>query len=118
MQVRLVQMKGTKKLFAMKKLKKVKMIARNQVEHVKKERDALADLNDFYKQNAWVVRLYYSFQDALHLYLIMEYVPGGDLMTQLMKYEKFSEKVAKFYLAEIVLAVASIHKFNYLHRYG
>jgi serine/threonine protein kinase len=111
-------MKGTKKLFAMKKLKKSKMIARNQVEHVKKERDALADLNDFYKQNAWVVRLYYSFQDALHLYLIMEYVPGGDLMTQLMKYEKFSEKVARFYLAEIVLAVGSIHRFNYLHRYG
>jgi serine/threonine protein kinase len=87
------------------------------VEHVKKERDALAELNDFYKQNAWVVRLYYSFQDALHLYLIMEYVPGGDLMTQLMRVEKFSEDWTRFYIAEIVLAVDSIHRFSYIHRF-
>lgn len=83
---------------------------------MKKERDALAELNDFYKQNAWVVRLYYSFQDALYLYLIMEYVPGGDLMTLLMKYERFSESVARFFIAEICLAVASIHAFDYVHR--
>jgi serine/threonine protein kinase len=55
-------MRGTRKLYAMKKLKKSKMIERNQVAHVTAERDALAYLNDFYKQNPWVVRLYYSFQ--------------------------------------------------------
>jgi len=87
-----------------------------QVEHVKKERDALAELNDFYKQNPWVVRLYYSFQDALYLYLIMEYVPGGDLMTLLMKTEKFTESVARFFIAEICLAVDSIHQLDYIHR--
>ena len=109
-------MTGTKKYFAMKKLKKSKMIERNQVEHVTKERDALAELNDFYKENPWVVRLYYSFQDALYLYLIMEYVPGGDLMSQLIRCDRFSESVARFFLAEIVLAVESIHEMNYIHR--
>lgn len=109
-------MTGTKKYFAMKKLKKSKMIERNQVEHVTKERDALAQLNDFYKENPWVVRLYYSFQDALYLYLIMEYVPGGDLMSQLIRYDRFPEEVTRFFLAEIVLAVESIHAMNYIHR--
>jgi serine/threonine protein kinase len=109
-------MRGTKKLYAMKKLKKSKMIERNQVAHVQNERDALAYLNDFYKQNLWVVRLYYSFQDAIYLYLVMEYAPGGDLMTTLMKYEVFTEEEARFYAAEIVLAVESIHKFDYIHR--
>jgi len=115
-EVRLVQMKGTKKLYAMKKLKKSKMIERNQVAHVTAERDALASLNDFYKQNPWVVRLYYSFQDALYLYLIMEYVPGGDLMTQLIKYEVFTEDETRFYIAQLIMAVDSIHKIGYIHR--
>eukprot|EP01121_Diplochlamys_sp_Union-15-3_P013733 TRINITY_DN4300_c0_g1_i3.p1 TRINITY_DN4300_c0_g1~~TRINITY_DN4300_c0_g1_i3.p1 ORF type:complete len:541 (-),score=97.29 TRINITY_DN4300_c0_g1_i3:80-1654(-) len=115
-EVRLVQMNGTKKLYAMKKLKKSKMIERNQVAHVKAERDALASLNDFYKENPWVVRLYYSFQDALYLYLIMEYVPGGDLMSQLIKYEVFTEDETRFYIAQLVMAVDSIHKFGYIHR--
>jgi serine/threonine protein kinase len=115
-EVRLVRMRGTRKLYAMKKLKKSKMIERNQVAHVTAERDALAYLNDFYKQNPWVVRLYYSFQDALYLYLIMEYVPGGDLMNQLMRLEVLSEEETRFYIAEIVLAIESIHKFNYIHR--
>eukprot|EP01126_Amoeba_proteus_P062966 TRINITY_DN862_c0_g1_i15.p1 TRINITY_DN862_c0_g1~~TRINITY_DN862_c0_g1_i15.p1 ORF type:complete len:429 (+),score=90.38 TRINITY_DN862_c0_g1_i15:92-1378(+) len=115
-EVLLVQMKGTKKLYAMKKLKKSKMIERNQVTHVKAERDALANLNDFYKQNVWVVRLYYSFQDALYLYLIMEYVPGGDMMTQLIKYEYLTEDETRLYIAELCLALDSIHKFGYIHR--
>lgn len=109
-------MTGTDKYFAMKKLKKAKMIARNQVEHVTKERDALAQLNDFYSENPWVVRLYYSFQDALYLYLIMEYVPGGDLLTQLIGKEKFDEDTTRFFVAELVLAVESIHQRNYIHR--
>lgn len=104
------------RLFAMKKLKKSKLLARNQVDHVKQERDALANLNDFYVENPWVIRLYYSFQDALYLYLIMEYAPGGDLMTQLIKYERFDENTTRFYIAEIVLAVESIHKYGYIHR--
>ena len=80
------------------------------------ERDALADNNYFYTRNPWVVSLYYSFQDANYLYLVMEYVPGGDLMNLLIKRGTFTEPEARFYAAEMMLAVDSIHKLHYIHR--
>lgn len=100
----------------MKKLDKSKMIEKHQVAHVRSERDVLADNNNFYKDNPWIVRLYYSFQDANYLYLIMEFVPGGDMMTQLIKYDTFTEDQTRFYIAETVLAIDSIHKLYYVHR--
>jgi len=112
-EVRLVRMKGTKDLYAMKKLKKADMIKKDQILHVRSERDALALSN---ASNPWVVSLYYSFQDLEYLYLIMEYVPGGDMMTLLIKYDTFSESVTKFYIAEIILAIESIHNWGYIHR--
>lgn len=57
-----------------------------------------------------------SFKDENYLYLVMEYLPGGDFMTLLMKKDILSEKEAKFYMAEMVLAVESVHKMNYIHR--
>lgn len=64
----------------------------------------------------FIVKLYYSFQDAEFLYLIMEYLPGGDMMTLLMREETLTEIVARFYIAQSVLAIESIHKHNYVHR--
>ncbi|OMO86501.1 hypothetical protein COLO4_21100 [Corchorus olitorius] len=55
-------------------------------------------------------------QDAEYLYLIMEYLPGGDMMTLLMREDTLTEDVAKFYIAQSVLAIESIHKHNYIHR--
>jgi len=92
------------------------MIERNQVHHVLSERYALTLLNNFYHQNPWVTRLYCSFQDALYLYFVMEYVPGGDMMSQLMKLEVFTEAETRFYIAELVLAVASVHRVSFIHR--
>lgn len=115
-EVRLVRMKKTKKLYAMKKLDKSKMIEKHQVAHVRSERDVLADNNNYNKNNPWIVRLFYSFQDPNFLYLIMEYVPGGDMMTQLIKYDTFTEDQTRFYIAETVLAIDSIHKLHYIHR--
>lgn len=66
----------------------------------------------------WVVQLYYSFQDPQYLYLIMEFLPGGDLMTMLIKYDTFSEDVTRFYIAECVLAIEDIHKMGFIHRYN
>lgn len=63
------------------------------------------------------MKLYYSFQDAEYLYLIMEYLPGGDVMTLLMREETLTETVARFYIAQSVLAIESIHKHNYIHRF-
>lgn len=75
------------------------------------ERDLLAATN-----NDWVVQLYYSFQDAKYLYLIMEFLPGGDMMTLLMKDDTFTEDATRFHIAETVLAIASIHEAGFIHR--
>jgi len=64
----------------------------------------------------WVVQLYYSFQDSNYLYLLMEFLPGGDLMTMLIKYDTFSEDVTRFYMAECVLAIEAVHKLGFIHR--
>eukprot|EP01101_Sappina_pedata_P001094 TRINITY_DN11203_c0_g1_i1.p1 TRINITY_DN11203_c0_g1~~TRINITY_DN11203_c0_g1_i1.p1 ORF type:complete len:544 (-),score=200.87 TRINITY_DN11203_c0_g1_i1:52-1662(-) len=115
-EVRLVRMKGTNDLYAMKKLKKSEMIKKDQVNHVLNERDVLADSNYVYYKNHWIVSLFFSFQDDDYLYLIMEYVPGGDMMTMLIKYDIFSEEMTRCYIAETILAIDSIHKLNYIHR--
>ena len=64
----------------------------------------------------WVVQLYYSFQDTSYLYLLMEFLPGGDLMTMLIKYDTFSEDVTRFYIGEIALAIEAVHKLGFIHR--
>ena len=110
-------MEGTHQLYAMKKLRKSEMIKKDQVTHVRAERDVLADNNYYYSNNPWVVGLVFSFQDDQFLYLIMEYVPGGDMMTMLIKYDTFTEEQTRAYIAETVLAIDSVHQLNYIHRY-
>ena len=83
-----------------------------QVEHVRSERNLLAEVD-----SRCIVKLFYSFQDSEFLYLIMEYLPGGDIMTLLMREDILSEDVARFYIAESILAIHSIHQHNYIHRY-
>lgn len=95
----------------MKKLRKSEMLSRGQVEHVRAERNLLAEV-----ASHCIVKLYYSFQDAEYLYLIMEYLPGGDMMTLLIREETLTETVARFYIAQSVLAIESIHIHNYIHR--
>lgn len=110
-EVALVRKIDANALYAMKILRKADVIRRNQVAHVKAERDILAEAD-----NEWVVKLYYSFQDSDNLYFVMEYVPGGDLMALLIKQGIFSEELGQFYTAELVLAVESVHKMGFIHR--
>ncbi|PVU96247.1 hypothetical protein BB561_001302 [Smittium simulii] len=110
-EVRLVQQRDTGKIYAMKMLKKSDMIKKDQLAHVRAERDVLAEAD-----SDWVVQLYFSFQDEQRLYLIMEFLPGGDLMTMLIKYDIFPEDVTRFYMAECVLAIEDIHSLNFVHR--
>lgn len=110
-EVRLVQKRDTGQVFAMKTLYKSEMFKKDQLAHVKAERDVLAG-----SDSPWVVSLYYSFQDDDYLYLIMEFLPGGDLMTMLIKYDIFSEDITRFYIAECVLAIEAIHKLGFIHR--
>ncbi|KAK4768631.1 hypothetical protein SAY87_003772 [Trapa incisa] len=110
-EVRLCRAKSTGEIYAMKKLKKSEMLRRGQVEHVRSERNLLVEVDSRY-----IVQLYYSFQDSEFLYFIMEYLPGGDIMTLLMREDILTEDVARFYIAESVLAIHSIHQHNYVHR--
>ena len=110
-EVRVVRYKPTGEIFAMKKLNKTEMLYKNQVQHVKAERNVLANI-----ENPWIVELRFSFQDEKNLYLVMEYLGGGDLMTLLIRKNILTEAEAKFYVAECILAIESIHKMNYIHR--
>ncbi|RYR25047.1 hypothetical protein Ahy_B02g058682 isoform B [Arachis hypogaea] len=110
-EVRVCREKTTGQVYAMKKLKKSEMLRRGQVEHVRAERNLLAEVD-----SNCIVKLYCSFQDDEHLYLIMEYLPGGDMMTLLMRKDTLTEDEARFYVAETILAIESIHKHNYIHR--
>ncbi|KAI4802822.1 hypothetical protein KUCAC02_006396 [Chaenocephalus aceratus] len=110
-EVRLVQKKDTGHIYAMKILRKADMLEKEQVAHIRAERDILVEAD-----GAWVVKMFYSFQDKRNLYLIMEFLPGGDMMTLLMKKDTLSEEATQFYIAETVLAIDSIHQLGFIHR--
>ncbi|XP_063632461.1 serine/threonine-protein kinase Warts-like [Cydia splendana] len=110
-EVALVRKIDTSHLYAMKTLRKADVLKRNQVAHVKAERDILAEAD-----NEWVVKLYYSFQDKDNLYFVMDYIPGGDLMSLLIKLGIFEEQLARFYIAELTCAVESVHRMGFIHR--
>lgn len=110
-EVTLVRKLDTNQFYAMKTLRKADVLNRNQVAHVKAERDILAEAD-----NEWVVKLYYSFQDKDNLYFVMDYIPGGDLMSLLIKFGIFKESLARFYIAELTCAVESVHKMGFIHR--
>ncbi|KAE8679642.1 Detected protein of confused Function [Hibiscus syriacus] len=110
-EVRICREKTSGQVYAMKKLTKSEMLRRGQVEHVKAERNLLAEVD-----SNCIVKLYFSFQDDEFLYLIMEYLPGGDMMTLLMRKDILTDDEARFYVAETVLAIESIHVHNYIHR--
>lgn len=107
----LVQKRDTGQLYAMKRLRKIDMLTHSQFGHIRAERDILVLAN-----SEWVVQLYYSFQDTTFLYLVMEYLGGGDLMSLLIKEDIFPEQMARFYIAECVMAIAHVHTLGFIHR--
>ena len=110
-EVRLVQKKDTGHVYAMKMLRKKDMMEKEQVAHVRAERDILVEA-----ENPWVVKMFYSFQDVYNLYLIMEFLPGGDMMTLLINKDTLTEDQTRFYMAEAILAINSIHELGFIHR--
>ncbi|KAJ3307029.1 hypothetical protein HDV03_003356 [Kappamyces sp. JEL0829] len=111
--VRLVREKATGEVMAMKSLTKQVTIERGQEGHVKSERSLLSIASEL---GDWIVRLFYSFQDRDYLYFVLEYMPGGDLLGLLIKKDIFEESFARFYFAEIVLAIEEVHKMGMIHR--
>jgi protein-serine/threonine kinase len=111
--VRLVKENGSGEIFAIKSLAKHSTIERNQEDYVKAERRILSIASEI---GDWIVRLFYSFQDENFLHFVLEYMPGGDLLGLLIKKDIFDESFAKFYFAEIVLAIEEVHKLGMIHR--
>ena len=103
--------KKTKEIVAIKKIRKTILLEKNQVKHIRDEQDFLSKI----KSN-WIVELKSSFQEGEFLYLIMEYLPGGDLKKLLLKKKIFNEEEAKFYICEMILAIETIHVLNCIHR--
>jgi len=110
-EVRVVRKIDDSKVFAMKSMSKKDMIDKNQVAHIRAERNLLAAAD-----NPWLVKLLYSFQDDTWLYLVMEYCAGGDLMTILMREDILTEEQTRFYMAELALAIQSVHELKFVHR--
>ncbi|XP_063715318.1 serine/threonine-protein kinase Genghis Khan-like isoform X3 [Symsagittifera roscoffensis] len=111
-QVAVCKNKLSGKVFAMKTLNKHEMISRAETACYKEERDVLV-----FGDQRWITKLHFAFQDTINLYLIMDYYPGGDLLTLLSKYEdKFPEDMARFYAAEMTLAIHALHTLGYAHR--
>eukprot|EP00005_Dracoamoeba_jomungandri_P008014 CAMPEP_0174266764 /NCGR_PEP_ID=MMETSP0439-20130205/31326_1 /TAXON_ID=0 /ORGANISM="Stereomyxa ramosa, Strain Chinc5" /LENGTH=794 /DNA_ID=CAMNT_0015353907 /DNA_START=93 /DNA_END=2474 /DNA_ORIENTATION=- len=106
----LAQKKATKDFYAIKVLKKCSVNNKN-LEHIRNERNILAFTN-----NPWVVKLYYSFQSKNNLYLVMEYLPGGDCFSLMRNLVAFPEKMTRQYIAETVLALDYLHKNGIVHR--
>lgn len=111
-QVSLVKSKHNEKMYAMKVLNKVEMTKRAEKACYKEERDILVN-----SSNDWFTKLYYAFQDSENLYLIMDYYIGGDFLTLLMKYDDtLPEDMCRFYAAEIILGISTLHDLGYIHR--
>ncbi|KRZ14460.1 Rho-associated protein kinase 1 [Trichinella zimbabwensis] len=109
-EVQLVRHKRTNKVYAMKVLNKFEMIKRADSAFFWEERDIMA-----YADPMWIVKLHYAFQDLKYLYMVMEYMPGGDLVNLMANYD-VPEKWAKFYTAEVVLGLDAVHSMGYIHR--
>jgi len=108
--VRKVQGKDTGTLYAMKVLKKATLKVRDRV-RTKLERNILADVN-----HPFIVKLQYAFQTEGKLYLILDFLRGGDLFTRLSKEVMFTEEDVKFYLAELALALNHLHSVGIIYR--
>ncbi|XP_072990778.1 probable serine/threonine protein kinase IREH1 [Typha latifolia] len=107
----LAKKRTTGDLFAIKVLKKADMIRKNAVESIIAERDILITV-----RNPFVVRFFYSFTSRENLYLVMEYLNGGDLYSLLRNLGCLDEDVARVYIAEVVLALEYLHSMRVVHR--
>ena len=101
----LVKHRVSGKLYAMKTLSKRNKLEDSWLRYVTTERNVLA-----YTENPFIVKLHYAFQSRTKLFLIIDFCPGGDLETMLSDAGRpFSEDKAKFYIAEIIIALRDLH---------
>ena len=105
--------KGNRRqVYAMKVIRKSDMLRNSQEGHLRAERDFLVAS----EKSQWVVPLIASFQDSTNLYLVMEYMVGGDFLGLLFRRDILKEKKARWYIAEMILCVEEAHKLRWIHR--
>lgn len=98
-------------MFAMKILRKSHLVKRRQIERTRTERKVLSVVN-----HPFIMKLHYAFQSPDKLYLVLDYCPGGELFFHLSRFRRFPERVARFYAAELLLALGHLHKRGIIYR--
>ncbi|RYO74421.1 hypothetical protein DL764_010824 [Monosporascus ibericus] len=109
--VHLVQSRHNQRFYAVKVLKKAQVVKMKQVEHTNDERKMLGEV-----KHPFLITLWGTFQDARNLYMVMDFVEGGELFSLLRKSGRFPNPVAKFYAAEVTLALEYLHARNIIYR--
>lgn len=106
-----VKRNGTAEIYAMKVMRKDRILKKNHAEYIKAERDILTRI-----VHPFIVQLRYSFQTKYKLYLVLDFINGGHLFFQLRRQGLFSEDLARVYVAEIICAVSYLHQNGIVHR--
>ncbi|TVY50625.1 cAMP-dependent protein kinase type 2 [Lachnellula cervina] len=109
--VHLVQSKHNQRFYAVKVLKKAQVVKMKQVEHTNDERRMLQEV-----KHPFLITLWGTFQDSKNLYMVMDFVEGGELFSLLRKSQRFPNPVAKFYAAEVTLALEYLHSKQIIYR--
>ncbi|EIE83899.1 hypothetical protein RO3G_08604 [Rhizopus delemar RA 99-880] len=100
-----------KRLYAIKAIDKKRLVSEQQINHVHNEKHILESVS-----HPFLVKLWGTFQTNNYIFLAMDYVPGGELFSLIQKKKRLSEEEAKFYAAEIVLAIEYLHSMNITYR--
>jgi len=109
--VRLVKHKESQNYYALKILKKCEILRLQQLHHIKCEVDILSKID-----HPFIVNFLGNFQDEKRLYLILEYVPGGELFSYLRRQSKLSDEASRYYASQLVLAIAYLHGMHIIYR--
>ncbi|KIL60475.1 hypothetical protein M378DRAFT_83732 [Amanita muscaria Koide BX008] len=109
--VHLAQSKHNLRFYAIKVLSKERVVKMKQVEHTNNERHMLSAV-----QHPFIINLWGTFQDTGNLYMVMDFIHGGELFTLLRRSKRFPDPVAKFYAAEVALALHYLHGLDIIYR--
>ncbi|KAJ3178748.1 hypothetical protein HDU87_003303 [Geranomyces variabilis] len=109
--VYLTRYKDTQQYYAMKVLKKVEVVRLKQVEHINSEKQILSQI-----RFPFIVNMLCTFQDDVNLYMLLEYVVGGELFSHLRRAGRFANDQTRFYAAEIVVAIEYLHSIDIIYR--
>jgi serine/threonine protein kinase len=101
-----------KEVYAMKVIRKSEMVRNCQEGHLRAERDFLVAS----EKSQWIIPLIASFQDKHNLYLVMDFMIGGDFLSLLLRKNILSEDVTRWYVAEMILCVEESHRLQWIHR--